>query len=151
MSRCIPRAYICLGFRCILYRVKQALCHHLMFSLRSKGSYSRHPWLQTEHCVYVLHRHILYPMLRCRAHYLRLLLRLIQILCCHKQYELHTQTVFRVLLTNIPLSGSVVDTVFSVVPPPAGFCGSLSSSSSSMGFFPNFSRSAFTSLRSCPE
>ena len=53
--------------------------------------------------------------------------------------------------TNIPQSGSVVETVFSAVSPPLGSCGSLSSSSSaSIGFFPSFSRSALTSRRHSP-
>ena len=56
--------------------------------------------------------------------------------------------------TNIPLSGSVVDAVFSAffrLPGDGGSLLSVSSSSSSIGFFPKASRSALTSLRSCPE
>ena len=45
---------------------------------------------------------------------------------------------------NIPQSGSVVETVFSAVPPPLG-----ASSSSSIGDLPNSALSAFTSFRSC--
>lgn len=49
--------------------------------------------------------------------------------------------------TNIPQSGSVLDTVFSTVPPPE--LPLFSSSSSSLTFLPSFSRSSDTSLRSC--
>ena len=46
--------------------------------------------------------------------------------------------------TNMPQSGSVVETVFSAVPPPLG-----SSSLSSIGGLPSSALSAFTSFRSC--
>ena len=49
--------------------------------------------------------------------------------------------------TNIPQSGSVLDTVFSTVPPPE--LPLFSSSSSSLTFLPSCFRSSDTSLRSC--